>query len=81
MPRADVETKELWWPTASANAFSFNVETTTQTNYQGFNPESLSGVADSDFVSVSGWLFAPATSGGSPQIAAQNVVLHSGGWF
>ncbi|HTW46493.1 MAG TPA: DUF4382 domain-containing protein [Acidobacteriaceae bacterium] len=68
------------WPMASANAVSFDVETTSQTTYQGFSPESFDGLATQDIVSVSGWLF-PATTGTSPQIAAQSVVQHSGGWF
>jgi hypothetical protein len=69
------------WPMASANAPSFDVETTSATTYQGFNPESFDGLATQDSVSVSGWLFPAASSGGSPQIAAQAVAGHSGGWF
>ncbi len=69
------------WPMATANAFTFDVITGTGTTYQGFNPESFDGLATQDFVSVNGWLFPPASSGGSPQIAAQQVTLHSGGWF
>jgi Domain of unknown function (DUF4382) len=67
------------WPMA-ANAVSFDVQTTSQTTYQGFSPESYDGLATQDFVSVNGWLFPPATTG-PPQIAAQSVVQHSGGWF
>jgi hypothetical protein len=66
------------WP--GANAFTFNVLTTSQTTYQGFTPESFDGLAAQDSVSVSGWLFQPAT-GTTPQIAAQSVVQHPGGWF
>ncbi len=70
------------WPmAAAANTVTFDVETTSQTTFQGFSPESFDGLATQDFVSVSGWLFPPAGSGGSPQIAAQSVMLHSGGWF
>ncbi len=68
------------WPMAS-NAASFDVMTTPQTTYQGFNPESYDGLATQNVVSASGWLFPPASSGGSPQMVAQSVVLHSGGWF
>ncbi|MGA9063552.1 MAG: hypothetical protein WB341_18055 [Terracidiphilus sp.] len=46
----------------------------SQTNYTGFSPDSFSGLATNDFVSVNGWLLPPATSGGSPTIAAQSVV-------
>jgi hypothetical protein len=67
------------WPMA-ANAFSFDVQTTAQTTYQGFSPESFDGLATQDFVSVNGWLF-PAANSGPLQIAAQSVVQHSGGWF
>ena len=69
------------WPMATANPFSFDVETTSATTYQGFNPESFDGLATKDFVSVNGWLFPAATSGGSPQVAAQTVAGHAGGWF
>lgn len=62
-----------------------NVETTSQTAYQGFTPDDFSGLADNDLVSVSGWLFAqngvldPAV--GPPYIVAQTVALHSNGAF
>jgi len=70
------------WPTpAAANPFTFDVITSSGTTYQGFNPESFTGLATQDFVSVNGWLFPPATTGGPPQIAAEQVELHSGGWF
>lgn len=69
------------WPMASASTVSFDVETTSQTTYQGFTTDSYDGLDTNDFVSVSGWLFPAASSGGSPQIAAQSVVQHSGGWF
>ncbi|MGA2569380.1 MAG: DUF4382 domain-containing protein [Terracidiphilus sp.] len=69
------------WPMASTNASSFDVVTTSQTTYKGFNPESFNGLAKGDFVSVNGWLFPPAASGGSPTIAAQSVVMRSGFWF
>jgi len=64
------------WPTAAAtaNALSFNVVTTGQTAYTGFNPDSFSGLAADDFVSVNGWLFPPATTG-PPTIAAQSVLM------
>lgn len=66
---------------------SFNVESTSQTSYQGFSPDDLSGVAVNDLVSVNGWLFPPSaviiTPGLSnpPNVVAQTVTLHSGGMF
>jgi hypothetical protein len=69
------------WPMVSANAFSFDVITTSQTSYKGFSPDSFDGLATGDFVSVNGWLFPPATSGGPPIIAAQSVVMRPGFWF
>ncbi len=67
------------WPNATS-LFTFNVETTSQTTYQGFNPDTFSGLADNDFVSVNGWLFPPASTGPS-QIAAEKVVLRNNEWF
>jgi Domain of unknown function (DUF4382) len=69
------------WPVASTAAFAFNVMTTTQTNFDGFNPESFNGIASGQFVSVNGWLFAPASSGTPPVIAAQSVVMRQHFWF
>ena len=64
----------------------YNVETTSQTTYEGFNPDSFSGLADNDLVSVNGWLFEadnglldPAMT--QPQILAQNIRLHPGATF
>ncbi|MGB8030281.1 MAG: hypothetical protein WCF30_11520 [Terracidiphilus sp.] len=62
------------WPLPNATGFSFNVLTTGQTAYAGFNPDSFSGLATNDFVSVNGWLFAPAT-GTTPNIVAQSVLM------
>jgi hypothetical protein len=62
------------WPLPNATGFSFNVLTTGQTAYTGFNPDNFSGLATNDFVSVNGWLFPPAT-GTTPIIAAQSVLL------
>jgi hypothetical protein len=61
------------WPLPSAVS-SFNVVTTSQTSYTGFNPDNFNGLATSDLVSVNGWLFPP-TTGSAPNIAAQSVVL------
>jgi hypothetical protein len=67
------------WPDAgSANTFTAvlaNVDTTSQTTYDGFSPESFSGLATSQFVSVSGWLFSPSGLGASPTMVAQKVVM------
>ncbi len=62
------------WPTAAANAVSFNVLTTGQTAFTGFNPDNFGGLTTNDFVSVGGWLFPPATTG-PPTIVAQSVLL------
>jgi uncharacterized protein DUF4382 len=69
------------WPMASPNAVSFNVVTASGTTYTGFSTDSFSGLATNDFVSVNGWLFSPTTSGGTPNIVAQSVVLRSNMWF
>jgi hypothetical protein len=61
------------WPMPSAVS-SYDVLTTSQTSFTGFNPDSFSGLAKGELVSVNGWLFSPSTSGGSPIIAAQSVV-------
>ena len=61
------------WPTPAAVS-SYNVVTTGQTTFTGFSPDSFSGLATNDFVSVDGWLFPPTSAGGSPAIAAQSVV-------
>jgi hypothetical protein len=62
----------------------FNVETTSQTNYVGFTPDSFSGLADKDLASVRGWLFpesaTPNPTGGTV-IVAQTVTLHPGAFF
>ncbi len=65
------------WPMMSEDesTFNFNVDTTTQTSYTGFNPESYDGLMEKQFVSVEGWLFPAAGGGGGPIIAAKSVVL------
>ena len=81
-----------WW--AFQPQVEATVDATTQTTFSGFTPDSLSGVAANDVVSVNGWLFAtPAasttsraawSSGNSstpPTVVAQTVTLHSKGWF
>jgi hypothetical protein len=65
------------WPLPNATGFSFNVLTTGQTAYTGFNPDSFSGLATNDFVSVNGWLFPPATTG-PPTIVTQSVLMRPG---
>jgi hypothetical protein len=67
------------WPMPNAVS-SFDVDTTTQTSYTGFTPDSFDGLANGEFVSVNGWLFPPATSGPAT-IAAQSVVLRPNMWF
>jgi len=65
------------WPLPNATGFSFNVLTTSQTSYTGFNPDSFGGLATNDFVSVDGWLFAP-TTGTTPNIVVQSVLMRPG---
>lgn len=67
------------WPMPTAIA-AFNVDTTGQTTYTGFNPDSYSGIAKGELVSVNGWLFA-TSSGTPPVIAAQSVVQRPGLFF
>lgn len=69
------------WPVAPTTLVSFDVMTTSQTNYTGFNPDTFDGLAKGEFVSVNGWLFPPASSGGPPAIAAQSVVMRPNLWY
>lgn len=69
------------WAAGNATATLFNVDTTSQTTYSGFSTDSFSGLATNDWVSVSGFVFPPATAGNPPQLVAQKVVLHENGWF
>jgi len=64
----------------------YGVETTSQTTYQGFTPDSFSGLATNDFVSVNGWIFEadnglldPALA--PPVILAQTVTNHPAAAF
>ncbi len=68
------------WPMPTTAVFSFDVDTTSQTSYTGFSPDSFDGLANGEFVSVNGWLFPPAT-GSTPTIAAQSVVMRPNLWF
>ncbi len=70
------------WPASAVpNTRQLTVETTSQTAYQGFTPDSFSGLTDNDVVSVSGWVFpqngmlAPAI--GPPIVVAQAITLHA----
>lgn len=65
----------LPWPPAYLNAASSTVLTTSQTLYQGTTSNTFGGLASSDVVSVSGWLFPAVTSGNAPTVAAQSIVL------
>lgn len=69
------------WPMGGKNALSFNVVTASGTTYTGLNPDSFSGLADNEFVSVNGWFFAPTTSNGPPNIVAQSVKQRANNWF
>jgi hypothetical protein len=62
------------------------VDTTSQTVYQGFNPDNFSGLAENDLVSVSGWIFEtdngmldPAMT--QPVVLAENIRQHPGTTF
>lgn len=59
----------------------FNVETTAQTAYQGFAPDSFSGIQNNDAVSVSGWLFPPSGPASTANVVAQQVVLQPNAVF
>ncbi|HUB52132.1 MAG TPA: DUF4382 domain-containing protein [Terracidiphilus sp.] len=59
---------------------SYNVLATSQTTFMGFDPDSFSGLATQDIVSVNGWVFQTETSA-SPTIAAQSVVMRPSGTF
>jgi hypothetical protein len=54
-----------------------NVETSSQTVYLGFNPESFSSLTNNSIVSVDGFLFAPASGSTTPTLAAETVILRS----
>jgi len=69
------------WPFGGSNLAQVNVQTTAQTTYQGFNPDSFSGLTANSMVSVSGWLFPPASSTAPPTLAAETVTLRSNGLF
>jgi hypothetical protein len=69
-------------PTPPISAQGLTVETTSQTNYQGFTSDSFSALADNDFVSVSGWIFEADNGILDPAIALpvvlpQTVTLHA----
>jgi hypothetical protein len=76
-----------WFGTVNCNIVALvpaNVVATSQTTYQGFTPDDLSGVAVNDVVSVNGWFFPQNGEVNvilPPTIVAQTVALHSGGWF
>ena len=69
-----------WSASAASSSGQLMVETTSQTTYQGFNPENFSGLANNDVVSVNGWVFPqngaldPAV--GPPIVVAQTVTQH-----
>ena len=68
------------WPMPNAVS-SYDVATTSQTTFTGFSPDNFGGLADVQFVSVSGWLFLGTTSD-TPNVAAQSVVLRpTPSWF
>jgi hypothetical protein len=71
-------------PWAPAAVQGTEVDTTSETTYEGFATDDFSALAVNDLVSVNGWLFEndngmldPAIT--PPKVLAQNVTLHSGG--
>lgn len=65
---------------ASMILIQTQVETTSQTAYQGFNPDSFSGLAVNDVVSVRGWIIEQDngmldTAMTPPYIVAQSIRL------
>jgi hypothetical protein len=68
-----------WSANPTSNNGQLMIETTSQTTYQGFSPDSFSGLADKDLVSVNGWVFSqnglldPAV--GPPNVVAQTITL------
>ena len=69
------------WPFAVSNPAQVNVQTTSQTTYVGFSLDSFSGLDVNNIVSVSGWLFPPASGTTPPTLAAETVVLRTDGMF
>lgn len=64
-----------WMPT------QITVDTTSQTNYQGLNPDSFSGLTENNIVSVSGWLFS-TPSGATPSTqVAETIIGRTNGYF
>jgi hypothetical protein len=59
----------------------YDVQTTSQTTYQGFTTDDFGGLADNDWVSVNGWVFSPSGSTNMPVIVPQTVVYHANGIF
>ena len=47
------------WTFAASNPAQVSVQTASQTTYQGFSPDSFSGLDVNNTVSVYGWLFPP----------------------
>ena len=75
-------------PTCNVIALiQYNVETTSQTTYEGFNPDNFSGLADDDLVSVNGWLFEAddglldTKTATPPEVLAEDIRLHPGATF
>jgi hypothetical protein len=65
----------------TSTSSTINVDTTSQTSYFNLNPDSFSGLAQNDMVSVQGWLFPPASGASSPTMAAEKVVGRPFGFF
>jgi hypothetical protein len=59
----------------------YDVQTTSQTTYQGFSTDDFSGLAVNDTVSINGWLFAASGSASMPTVVPQTVVQHTNGGY
>lgn len=53
----------------------FDGQTTQQTSYAGFTPDSFDGLAANQWISVAGWMFAAKDASGNPIMAVRKVML------
>jgi hypothetical protein len=69
------------WSNSNWTPTQITVDTTSQTNYQGLNPDNFSGLTVNSLVSVRGWLFS-TPSGATPSTQlAKMIVGRPGGFF
>ena len=71
----------LWWSSPNWMPDQVTVQTTSQTTYQGLNPDTFYGVSAQSLVSVHGWLFS-TPSGPTPSTSLGKTVLgRANGFF